>query len=269
MTNLHEVKLFKFEEMNIEISTVSIDGIPYFIAKYITDALGYKNPPKAVKDHVDEEDKLTERIVMSGQNRNVTLINESGLYSLILKSKQEEAKKFKRWVTSEVLPTIRKTGGYVSNEQSFIDMYLPFADESTKLMFGQTLEVVRQQNEKLKQQEKEIKYKAEVIEGLTDEISLADKRQLINKVVRSAGTVNIKNRWTELYKEFDMKYKMNTSLRMNNYNENNKPKVKNKIDYIDKVEDMISELYEIACKLYEVDIDKLVKQMYINRNIAI
>ena len=75
--------------------------------------LGYKNPAKALRDHVDTEDKLTERIVLSGQRREVIFINESGLYSLILSSKLPTAKAFKRWVTAEVLPQIRKTGGYI------------------------------------------------------------------------------------------------------------------------------------------------------------
>ena len=75
-------------------------------------ALGYKNPNDALGKHVDEEDKLGERIVTSGQKRNIIFINESGLYSLILSSKLEQARQFKRWVTSEVLPAIRKTGRY-------------------------------------------------------------------------------------------------------------------------------------------------------------
>ncbi|MGO2799717.1 MAG: BRO family protein [Lactococcus lactis] len=92
--------------------TLNLEDVIWFVGKDVAETLGYSNSPKAIKDHVDNEDKLTERIVMSGQNRSVTLINESGLYSLILSSKQPNAKKFKRWVTSEVLPTIRQTGGY-------------------------------------------------------------------------------------------------------------------------------------------------------------
>lgn len=85
------------------------------MGKDVTAALKYANPPKAIRDHVDKEDKLTERIVQSGQNRQMWIINESGLYSLILSSKLESAKRFKRWVTSEVLPCIRKHGGYLEN----------------------------------------------------------------------------------------------------------------------------------------------------------
>ena len=113
-----------------EIRTLEIDGQPWFVGKDVADILEYTNPPKALRDHVDNEDKLTERIVLSGQNRNVTFINESGLYSLILSSKQPQAKAFKRWVTTDVLPAIRNHGSYVvpsnmslTTEDAFIQLF--------------------------------------------------------------------------------------------------------------------------------------------------
>lgn len=111
---MNELQVFNFNE-NV-IRTIQINGEPYFIGKDVADVLGYSNTPKAIRDHVDDEDKLTERIVMAGQNREVICINESGLYSLILSSKLPEAKRFKRWVTSEVLPSIRKHGMYATEE---------------------------------------------------------------------------------------------------------------------------------------------------------
>lgn len=87
-----------------------------FVGKDVADILGYTNTSKAIRDHIDDEDKLTERIVLSGQNREVIFINESGLYSLILSSKMPNAKKFKHWVTAEVLPAIRKHGMYAIEE---------------------------------------------------------------------------------------------------------------------------------------------------------
>ena len=89
-----------------------------FVGKDVAQALGYSNTQKAIRDHVDHEDKLTERIVLSGQNRSIIFINESGLYSLILSSKLPQAKAFKRWVTSEVLPQIRQTGGYIPTKDA-------------------------------------------------------------------------------------------------------------------------------------------------------
>ena len=107
---MEELRTWNFEDH--EVRTVEIDGEPWFVGKDVATVLGYANTQKAVRDHVDEEDKLTERFVLSGQNREVIVINESGLYSLILSSKLPNAKAFKRWVTSEVLPSIRKTGSY-------------------------------------------------------------------------------------------------------------------------------------------------------------
>ena len=84
-----------------------------FMGVDVAKALGYTNTQKAIRDHVDDDDKLTERFVLSGQARRVIIINESGLYSLVLSSKLPQAKAFKRWVTAEVLPQIRQTGGYI------------------------------------------------------------------------------------------------------------------------------------------------------------
>ncbi|VDG73402.1 BRO domain protein [Clostridium carnis] len=106
-----EIQIFKNDEFG-QVRGVLINGESYLIGKEVAEKLGYSNTPKAIRDHVDDDDKLTERIVLSGQNREVIVINESGLYSLILSSKLPNAKKFKRWVTSEVLPQIRKTGSY-------------------------------------------------------------------------------------------------------------------------------------------------------------
>lgn len=100
-----------------EIRTLKINNEPWFIGKDVAEVLGYARPSDAISSHVDEEDKLTRQFTVSGQNRNMKIINESGLYSLILESKLPNAKKFKRWVTSEVLPTIRKTGGYIGNTE--------------------------------------------------------------------------------------------------------------------------------------------------------
>lgn len=124
---MSELQTFNFEELPVR--TLSIDGEPYFVGKDVADILGYSNSRKALLDHVDEEDKLTSRIVTAGQNRNQTIINESGLYSLIFSSKLESAKRFKRWVTSEVLPTLRKTGTYqIPNDPM----------QALKLMFEET-----------------------------------------------------------------------------------------------------------------------------------
>ena len=99
-----------------EIRTVTIHEEPWFVGKDVAQVLGYSNPQKAIRDHVDEDDRtVNESFTVNGTA--VVLINESGLYSLILSSKLPNAKKFKRWVTSEVLPSIRSNGGYISNQE--------------------------------------------------------------------------------------------------------------------------------------------------------
>lgn len=112
---MNEIKVFNNAEFG-EIRTLEINGEPYFVGKDVAEILGYANASKALIDHVDDEDKLNNETLSSLGQRGGWLINESGLYSLILSSKLSTAKKFKRWVTSEVLPSIRKTGGY-SNYQ--------------------------------------------------------------------------------------------------------------------------------------------------------
>lgn len=108
---MNELQIFQNKEFG-EVRSLVINNEPWFVGKDVAEALGYKNSKNAVPTHVDEEDNLSTQIEYTGQKRNVTVINESGLYSLILSSKLPNAKKFKRWVTSEVLPTLRKTGSY-------------------------------------------------------------------------------------------------------------------------------------------------------------
>lgn len=108
---MNDLQIFKNEQFG-SIRTLEINGEPWFVGKDVAEVLGYAATRNAIATHVDNEDKLTHQISASGQMRDVIFINESGLYSLILSSKLPTAKEFKRWVTSEVLPSIRKTGTY-------------------------------------------------------------------------------------------------------------------------------------------------------------
>ncbi|EKO8622908.1 phage antirepressor [Staphylococcus pseudintermedius] len=110
---MQALQTFNFEELPVR--TLTIEDEPYFVGKDVANILGYKNGSRDINTHVDEEDKLTYQISTAGQRRNQTIINESGLYSLIFSSKLDSAKRFKRWVTSEVLPAIRKHGIYATD----------------------------------------------------------------------------------------------------------------------------------------------------------
>lgn len=110
---MNDLRIFDSSEFG-QVRTMMIDGEPWFVGKDVADILGYADTDQALRKRVDNEDKLTRQIDGGGQKRNVTIINESGLYALILSSKLQNAKKFKRWVTAEVLPAIRKTGTYTA-----------------------------------------------------------------------------------------------------------------------------------------------------------
>lgn len=110
---MNELQIFNNPEFG-EVRTIQIDGDPWFVGKDVAAALGYSDTDQAIRNHVDDEDKLTRDFNGSGQNRAMTVINESGVYALIFGSKLENAKRFKHWVTSEVLPAIRKTGTYTA-----------------------------------------------------------------------------------------------------------------------------------------------------------
>lgn len=252
----NNLEVFKNEEFG-EIRGIEIDGKSWLVGKDVTVALGYQNPSKALTDHVDEEDKLNNVSLSSLGQRGGWLINESGLYSLILSSKLPSAKKFKRWVTSDVLPSIRKHGMYAIDE--LLDNPDLLIATATKLK-EERIARIKAEN-KVKEQQKVIEHKEDVIIGLVDEVTLAEKRQVLNRVVRYKGA-NFQERWRELYRQFEMKYHVDVSKRLESYNFSHKPKLKNKVDYIDKIMNKIPELYEIACKLYENDVKELTQQMY-------
>lgn len=115
---MNELKIFNSPEFG-QVRTITLDGEPWFVGKDVADALGYSNSRDALARHVDDEDKTSVVIPDTGSNykSKTTLINESGLYSLVLSSKLPTAKQFKHWVTSEVLPAIRKHGGYITPEK--------------------------------------------------------------------------------------------------------------------------------------------------------
>ena len=133
---MNDLQLFNNPEFGA-VRAVEVDGEPWFVGKDVAQALGYNDTDQALRKHVDDEDKLTRRFDGSGQGRSMTTINESGLYSLVLSSKLPGAKKFKRWVTAEVLPTIRKTGGY-QLPKDYPSALRALADTTEKLLAAET-----------------------------------------------------------------------------------------------------------------------------------
>lgn len=133
---MNNIQLFNSPEFG-QIRTITDNGGIYFVGKDVAEILGYTDTTQALRKHVDDEDKLTRQFNGSGQNRNMVTINESGLYSLVLSSKLPSAKRFKRWVTSEVLPALRRQGGYMlanANEtpEQIMARALKIADEALR-----------------------------------------------------------------------------------------------------------------------------------------
>lgn len=256
---MENIRIFENAEFG-KVRTVDVDGVIHFVGKDVADILGYQNGSRDINRHVDEEDRQKTMIFDGNQNKETIIITESGLYSLVLSSKLPTAKKFKHWVTSEILPTIRKTGGYVNNDDMFINTYLPFADETTKMLFKNTLNVINNQNKLISEQKNEIVRKSNVIQGFADDTPNPTKRKILNEVVRYGG--NYQERWNVLYKEFKATYGIDISRRFKNYGEKDeRPKMKNKLDFVEKKLNMLNELYGIAVKLYENDIEKI-KERY-------
>lgn len=261
MTKMENLKIFTNSELGT-VRTIENNGNIEFCGSDVAKALGYSNPSKALNDHCRY---VTKRYIPHPQSKNktieMTFIPDGDVYRLITHSKLPSAKKFESWVYDEILPTMRKTGGYVSDDEAFINTYLPFMDESTKDMFRNSLATLRKQNEIIEKQKRELEYKEDVIIGLVDDITVADKRQILNRVVRY-NNAKYQERWSILYREFENKYHIDLSRRLDSYNKTHKPKCKSKIDYIDKVMNKIPELYELASKLFENDVKALVDEMY-------
>lgn len=234
---MNELKIFENPEFG-QVRTVMVGDKPYFVGKDIASALGYTNTRDALLKHVDKGDKNTVAIRDGIGNPNTVIINESGLYSLILSSKLPNAKQFKRWVTSDVLPTIRKHGVYATDET--LEKMLQSPE------FG--IRVFTQ----LKQEREENKRLTDVVRGCNRELSVPEMRQVLNRIVCKNGQYG--KRWTELYKQFNMKFHTNIQQCARNRGMSN-------LDYVQSI-NMLPELYDIACKLYESEMDSLVKELY-------
>ena len=173
----NEIKIFENEEFG-SVRTMEINGEPYFVGKDVAEILGYANTSKALIDHVDDEDKLNNETLSSLGQRGGWLINESGLYSLILSSKLPNAKKFKRWVTSDVLPAIRKTGSY--SIQSKPDSYTIEDPAARARRWAEEYEEKKALEAKIEEQKPLVEY-AEHIQASKDVIDMKSMAKLASK----------------------------------------------------------------------------------------
>ena len=177
---MNEIQIFKNVEFGAIRTMSNKQGEVMFCGKDVALALGYLNSRKAIKDHVDDEDKLEERIVTSGQNRHLVFINESGLYSLILSSKLESARRFKHWVTSDVLPSIRKQGGYM----------VARPDETDEEVLARALQIMKAAVKRRDEEIARLKPRANYADSVLDAINCITTTQLAKELGMSAQELN-------------------------------------------------------------------------------
>ena len=204
-------QIFNFEQN--EVRTILVNDEPYFVGKDVASVLGYSNTKDALSRHVDLEDKMGSRITTSGQSREMTIINESGLYSLILKSKLPSAKKFKRWVTSEVLPAIRKHGGYLTPEKVEEALLNPdtIIQLATQLKEERTGRLIAEQ--KIAEYEPKISYLDSILSS-TDSVTISQiaadygmSPQQMNKLLHKLGIQKkVGNQWLLCKKHMNQGY---------------------------------------------------------------
>ena len=166
---MNEIKVFDNDAFG-SVRTIDREGEVWFVGKDVAEILGYTNPSKALADHVDEEDKLNNESLSSLGQRGGWLINESGLYSLVLSSKLPTARQFKRWITKEVIPSIRKTGGYFATPKTYVEALRALAD-------------AEEEKERLALENEEMKPKADFYDNVTgssDTIEIGEVAKVLN-----------------------------------------------------------------------------------------
>lgn len=186
MTNL---QIFQNSDFG-EIRTLTIKGEPWFVGKDVAEALGYKDTVNALKAHIDDEDKRGWQITTPSGEQQMTIINESGLYSLVLSSKLPTAKKFKRWITAEVIPSIRKHGAYITPET----LQAALLNPDTLIHLCQQLKAEQVQNQQLRIQNSELVVKTQIMQPKADFFDDCVDRNLLTSFRETAKELDIKEK---------------------------------------------------------------------------
>lgn len=206
---INPFQLFNNPEFG-DLRCIEKDGEPWFVGKDVAVALGYSKPTDAVRKRVFEEDRGVSKMETPSGTQQMTIINESGLYSLIFGSKLEKAKRFKHWVTSEVLPALRKTGSYtisqgqngqskpMSREYLLATAFL----ESQKVIEENTREIARL-SVKCNNLNDQVSQDQEVIDAMTKDVTPAEKRAVLNRLMTYKHGAVAGSRWSILYREFE------------------------------------------------------------------
>lgn len=261
------MKIFKHPQFGNLTVIQKEDNELWFIGKEVAEKLGYKNVRDAIYKHVDNDDKGVANRDTLGGTQKMTIINESGLYSLILSSKLPSAKEFKHWVTSEVLPSIRKNGAYIRNQENMTPEQLVAAGliAAQKIIESKEKEIALL-NGRCGLLTQAVDDKQDIINAISRNVPAPTKRMMLNRVMRRRSPELAQSRWSYLYARFDEIYHKNVKIRMKNYNaEPGHRKCYSILDFIEKVLNMLDELYDLAVKLFESDFTQLMQEMHLLR----
>jgi len=205
---LNKLQIFKNEEFG-QVRTLVKNGEPWFVGKDVAEILGFSNPRDAIATHVFPEDKGVDLIDTPGGKQNLTIINESGLYALVFGSRLESAKRFKRWVTSEVLPSLRKTGMYVVPQQQTLQFLQGLLDE----MKRQAVDV----HEAKTQSQKAIETTQAIRNAITEKYDSwrEDIRHKVAAIQKATGNP-FADVYNQLYNELEKRARCDLSIRVSN-----------------------------------------------------
>lgn len=216
---MNELQIFNNPDFG-QVRVVNINGEPWLVGKDVAEALGYSNPRKALIDHVDDDDKGVTKCDTLGGVQNMTIINESGVYALVFSSKLPKAKEFKRWVTSEVLPAIRKTGSY-SKPKSQLELLVESAQ--ALLEHERKLTVLSTKQDEQAKQIEIINKRIDMFNGVDGSNSREELRHKLNAYCYKNGIPQNKG-WNILKQMYNDSYNTNISLLITNYQRTNKIK---------------------------------------------
>ena len=261
------MKIFKHPQFGNLTVIQKEDNELWFIGKEVAEKLGYKNVRDAIYKHVDNDDKGVANRDTLGGTQKMTIINESGLYSLILSSKLPSAKEFKHWVTSEVLPSIRKNGAYIRNQENMTPEQLVAAGliAAQKIIESKEKEIALL-NGRCGLLTQAVDEKQNIIDTISRNVSGEDKRMLMNRFLRSKYPELSQGRYGYLYTVFGEVHHMNLKYRFEKYNkEPGHKKCKSMMEYIDEVLGMIDELFDLFVKLYASSFKEFLQSIYVTR----
>ena len=255
---MNHIQIFQNEQFGKVRVTMNESGEPLFCLTDVCKAVGLTNT-SSVKARLDKVDvqlvdlhalKQNEGTIIGNSTAN--FITESGFYDVLLYSDAPQVKPFRKWVTNDVLPSIRKHGAYLTEQT--LEKALLSPDYLIRL--ATQIKEERQKRIEAEEANKKLSeantYQTRVIEGLTKQIPLAEMRQRIVQIVQKGGPQTVQANWRLLYQEFDKKYHKNLTARMNNGG------YKNKLDVIENL-DMMPQLYDLSCRLFESECEELIE----------